>query len=584
MAQGFETFGLSPELLRAISDLGYTKPTEIQEKAIPLLLIQNQDFIGIAQTGTGKTAAFGLALLQKIDTKSKHIQGLILCPTRELCIQITEDLQSYAKYIAGMRILSIYGGTNIQTQIKQIKQGANIVVATPGRLLDHLQRKTIQIDQIHTLILDEADEMLNMGFKEDIDAILAQAPSTKRIWLFSATMPEEVHAIVKNYMHQPYEIKIAQKNETAPNITHRYYVCRPNDKYEVLKRLLDYYPDIYAIVFVRTKAETQEIAEKLIHEGYNADALHGDLSQSMRDKTMKRFREKHLQILVATDVAARGLDIDDITHVINYDLPDEIETYIHRAGRTARAGKSGYCLSIITPQQERKIQSIKNLIKKNIHKFPIPQPGEVVERRFIHFFNTLKNLPYDETLISDYLPRIMKSVADLSREELIKRFSYMEFLQVLKYYQHAKDLSLPENTFEDRSKHTRLFINLGEKDGFDTIALIKFIEKHTNVPKRSIKKVELLPAFSFFTLSENFADTVIQTLQGIVYKGRTIKVEYAHKNQKKQSFVPNDKNRQKKPNLKMKNVQSKSRGTENKAKVSIEDYSIDANNQWILDE
>ncbi|MCS7076175.1 MAG: DEAD/DEAH box helicase [Bacteroidia bacterium] len=537
MTQSFETLGLASELLQAIGDLGYIKPSEIQEKTIPFLLTQNRDFIGLAQTGTGKTAAFGLPLLQKIDTSLKHIQGLIVCPTRELCIQIMQDLQTYAKYLKGIHIVAVYGGANIQTQIKQVKQGANIVVATPGRLLDLIERKAISIDQIHTLVLDEADEMLNMGFKEDIDAILSQTNTNKKIWLFSATMPDEVRSITKNYMNQPYEVKISQKTETAPNITHRYYVCRATDKYAVLKRLLDYYPDIYAIVFVRTKVVAQEIAEKLIREGYNADALHGDLSQVMRDKTMNRFREKSLQILVATDVAARGLDIDNITHVINYDLPDEIETYIHRSGRTARAGKSGYCLSIITPPEERKIKSIKNLIKQNIHQFHIPQANEVIEQRFIHFFDTLKNLTYDESLISEYLPRIMKDVADLSREELIKRFSYLEFLQVLKYYQDAKDLSLHniEHPEYESNKNSRFFINLGEKDGFDTIGLIKFVEKYTGIPKRTIKKVELYPAFSFFTLSQSLADTVIQGLEGITYKGRNVKIEYSTPKKQKNS-------------------------------------------------
>ncbi len=532
MLQSFETLGLSPELLQAISDLGYTKPSEIQEKAIPFLLSQNKDFIGLAQTGTGKTAAFGLPLLQKINLSEKHIQGLIICPTRELCLQIVDDLQTYAKYLKGLRIVAVYGGANIQSQIKQLK-GAHIVVATPGRLLDHIERKTIHIDKVHTLILDEADEMLNMGFKDDIDAILSETNEEKNIWLFSATMPNEVRAISKNYMHEPYEVKIAKKTETAANITHRYYVCRPADKYETLKRLLDYYPDIYAIVFARTKVETQEIAEKLIRDGYNADALHGDLSQVMRDRTMNRFREKNLQILVATDVAARGLDIDDITHVINYDLPDEIEVYIHRSGRTARAGKSGFCLSILTPQQENKIQMIRRLIKQDIHKFPIPQPNEVVEQRFIHFFDSLKNLEYDESLISDYLPRIMKDVENLSREELIKRFSYLEFLQVLEYYKNAKDLSLADFTSQsDSGQNTRFFINMGEKDGFDTIGLIKFIEKNTGIPKRSIRKVELSGAFSFFTLPQTFAENIIKGFEEVTYKGREVKIEYA--NQRKQ--------------------------------------------------
>lgn len=527
MLQSFETLGLSQELLQAISDLGYTKPSEIQEKAIPFLVSQHRDFIGLAQTGTGKTAAFGLPLLQKINVEQKYIQGLIICPTRELCLQISNDLETYAKYLKGIRIVAVYGGANIQPQIKQVKQ-AHIVVATPGRLLDLINRKAVHIEKVHTLILDEADEMLNMGFKEDIDAILSQTNEHKNIWLFSATMPDEVNAIAKNYMQSPYEVKIAKKTETAPNITHRYYVCKASDKYETLKRLLDYYPDIYAIVFARTKVETQEIAEKLIRDGYNADALHGDLSQVMRDKTMNRFRERSLQILVATDVAARGLDIDDISHVINYDLPDEIEVYIHRSGRTARAGKSGFCLSIISPQQERKIQAIRKLINQNIHKFPIPQATEVVEQRFIHFFNTLKNLQYDESLISDYLPKIMKDVADLSREELIKRFSYMEFLQVLEYYKNAKDLTLSDSATSESKQNTRFFINMGEKDGLDTIGLIKFIEKNTGIPKRTIRKVELSAAFSFFTLPESFAETIIQGFEGVTYKGREVKIEYAN--------------------------------------------------------
>jgi len=606
MLQSFETLGLSPELLQAISDLGYTKPSEIQEKAIPFLLTERRDFIGLAQTGTGKTAAFGLPLLQKINLSEKHIQGLIICPTRELCLQIVDDLQTYAKYLKGLRIVAVYGGASIQPQIKQLK-GAHIVVATSGRLLDHIERKTIHIDQVQTLVLDEADEMLNMGFKDDIDAILSETNEEKSIWLFSATMPDEVRSISKNYMNQPYEVKIAKKTETAANITHRYYVCRLSDKYETLKRLLDYYPDIYAIVFARTKVETQDIAEKLIRDGYNADALHGDLSQVMRDKTMNRFREKNLQILVATDVAARGLDIDDITHVINYDLPDEIEVYIHRSGRTARAGKSGFCLSILTPQQENKIQMVRRLIKQDIHKFPIPQANEVVEQRFIHFFDTLKNLQYDESLISDYLPRIMKDVADLSREELIKRFSYLEFLQVLEYYKNAKDLTISNFTNTDNSTpNTRFFINMGEKDGFDTIGLIKFIEKNTGIPKRSIRKVELSGAFSFFTLPESLADNIIQGFEEVVYKGREVKIEYANQRkqksggsykenkQGKDNYNKSDKKSDKKYENKKtsekdkKQYSNKTNSTVKKESAFAEKkekkYKVKVSDEWVLDE
>lgn len=607
MLQSFETLGLSPELLQAISDLGYTKPSEIQEKAIPFLLSENKDFIGLAQTGTGKTAAFGLPLLQKINASVKHIQGLIICPTRELCLQIADDLETYAKYLKGIRIVAVYGGANIQPQIKQLK-GAHIVVATPGRLLDHIERKTIHIEHVHTLILDEADEMLNMGFKDDIDAILSQTNDSKNIWLFSATMPDEVRAIAKNYMHQPYEVKIAKKTETAANITHRYYVCRPSDKYETLKRLLDYYPDIYAIVFARTKAETQEIAEKLIRDGYNADSLHGDLSQVMRDKTMNRFREKSLQILVATDVAARGLDIDDISHVINYDLPDEIEVYIHRSGRTARAGKSGFCLSLATPQQENKIQMLRRLIKQDIHKFPIPQPNEVVEQRFIHFFDSLKNLQYDESLISDYLPRIMKDVEHLSREELIKRFSYLEFLQVLEYYKNAKDLSVSNFNHSEGASNARFFINMGEKDGFDTIGLIKFIEKNTGIPKRSIRKVELSAAFSFFTLPQTFADSIIQGFEDVTYKGREVKIEYANQRkqksgykenkQEKENYNKNDKKLDKKYDTnktatkekrKEKEKEQYSRSKTTKKETASADrkekkYKVKFSDEWVLDE
>jgi ATP-dependent RNA helicase DeaD len=602
MLQSFETLGLSPELLQAISDLGYTKPSEIQEKAIPFLLSESKDFVGLAQTGTGKTAAFGLPLLQKINLSEKHIQGLVICPTRELCLQIVDDLQTYAKYLKGLRIVAVYGGANIQPQIKQLK-GAHIVVATPGRLLDHIERKTIRIEQVHTLILDEADEMLNMGFKEDIDAILSETNEEKSIWLFSATMPDEVRSISKNYMHQPYEVKIAKKTETAANITHRYYTCRLSDKYETLKRLLDYYPDIYAIVFARTKVETQEIAEKLIRDGYNADALHGDLSQVMRDKTMNRFREKNLQILVATDVAARGLDIDDITHVINYDLPDEIEVYIHRSGRTARAGKSGFCLSILTPQQENKIQMVRRLIKQDIHKFPIPQANEVVEQRFIHFFDSLKNLEYDESLISDYLPRIMKDVENLSREELIKRFSYLEFLQVLEYYKNAKDLSLADFTSQsDSGQNTRFFINMGEKDGFDTIGLIKFIEKNTGIPKRSIRKVELSGAFSFFTLPQTLAENIIEGFEEVVYKGREVKIEYANQRKQKSGSYKENKGKdrynktEKQPDKKYSDKKSSGKekkqynnnNTAKKETVITEKkekkYKVKVSDEWVLDE
>lgn len=479
----FETLGLQEPILKGIQDLGFIAPTPIQEKAIPVLLGGDRDFVGLAQTGTGKTAAFGLPLLQQIDIKQRHPQGLILCPTRELCLQITNDLKNFSKHLGDVSIVAVYGGSSIVQQLRDLKRGVHIVVATPGRLLDIIERKAVNFANVRYVVLDEADEMLNMGFQEDINNILSNTPEEKTTWLFSATMPQEVRRIAQKYMSDPFELTVGNKNSGNANIEHEYYVVRPREKYAALKRIVDYNPEIFGIIFTRTKIESQEIAESLIRDGYNADALHGDLTQQQRDKVMKRFREKSLQVLVATDVAARGIDVDNVTHVINYELPDDVENYTHRSGRTARAGKSGISIAIITGRDTGKIRQIERVIGKKFTKVDVPDGFAVCEKQLFGLVHKVHNVVVNEEQIEPYLERIFEEFASMTKEEIIKRFASLEFNQFLEYYQDAPDLNVKEERRsaeggERRSsngKFTRLFINLGSVDDFTRGDMLRYL-------------------------------------------------------------------------------------------------------------
>ncbi|MBP7496594.1 MAG: DEAD/DEAH box helicase, partial [Bacteroidales bacterium] len=476
----FEKIGINNEVIKAITELGYVQLTPIQQQAIPMLLKGNRDFVGLAQTGTGKTAAFGIPLLHLIDFGIKTTQALIVAPTRELCMQIANDIESYAEYMQGVKLVAVYGGASIETQITKIKKGVQIVVATPGRLCDLLRRKKVNISSIRYVVLDEADEMLNMGFREDIDSILENTPADKITWLFAATMPDEVGIISKKYMRNPEEMTIGKKNTTAENIQHFYYVVNERDRYTALKRIVDANPDIFAIVFCRTKSETQEIAEKLIKDGYNADALHGDLSQAQRDKVMKHYRERALQLLVATDVAARGIDVNNVSHVINYQLPDETEIYTHRSGRTARAGKSGISISIINTKDVYRIRQIEKRLNLKFFYSRVPDGVEVCEQQLIALIKKIHQVKINQQGIAKFLPSVFEELKDLGKDEIITRFVSLEFNRFLEYYRNAGDLNIDfarkDHIQRNREAGTAsFFINLGEMDGFDKGSLAKYL-------------------------------------------------------------------------------------------------------------
>ncbi len=523
----FKNYPLSDWILNGINDMGFETPTPIQQKTIPLLTQNNTDIIALAQTGTGKTAAFGIPLLQKIDLKSKNTQALIIVPTRELCLQITNDIKNLSKYQRdSINIVAVYGGTSIENQIKQIKQGAQIIVATAGRLVDLIDRKAVQLSSIKILVLDEADEMLNMGFKDDIDYILQYASSNKQIWLFSATMPDDVANVIKHYMKNPTEIKIGSTNAAASNIQHVYYIINQSKhRYLALKRIIDYSPDIFGIIFCRTKIDTQKIADQLIKDKYNADALHGDLSQAQRDFVMKRFRNRQLQLLVATDVAARGIDVEDITHIINYDLPDDIEVYTHRSGRTARAGKHGTSIAIATPSETRKIKDIEKFAKVKFHRLLIPTSIQVCEKQLLHLVNTIKNTSINEEAIKGYLPLIFDNLKELSKEELIKKLVWEEFNRFYTYYQNAPDINNMRDI--DVSTHRqsyRLFINLGALDGFNWRSLKDYIAYETDISFNNIRNIDVKKSFSFFEIPTNELEKAM-SLNGKQFNNRIISVE-----------------------------------------------------------
>lgn len=447
----FEQLGLNEQLLNAIKDMGFETPSEVQEKAIPVLLAQDTDMVALAQTGTGKTAAFGFPLIQKIDISSRKTQGLILSPTRELCLQIANELKNYSKYTKGLNVVAIYGGASITEQAREVKRGAQIIVATPGRMQDMVNREMVDITNINYCILDEADEMLNMGFYEDITAILSHTPSEKNTWLFSATMPREVASIAKEFMRQPVEITVGSKNQGSDTVRHEYYLVNGRDRYEALKRLADANPDIFSVVFCRTKRDTQSVAEKLIEDGYNAAALHGDLSQNQRDLVMKAFRNRQIQMLVATDVAARGIDVDDVTHVINYQLPDEIETYTHRSGRTGRAGKSGISMVILPKSEVRKISTIEKIIKQKFEAKKLPSGIEICEIQLYHLASKIKNTEVNQE-IDSYLPAINDVLQGIDREELIKKMVSVEFSRFFNYYKNSRDLNASSTSSREGKK------------------------------------------------------------------------------------------------------------------------------------
>src|ERR1700744_4407536 len=534
----FIQLGIRHDIVNAISALGFENPTPIQEQSIPVLLTGSNDFVGLAQTGTGKTAAFGLPLLELLDFEENHPQALILCPTRELCLQITNDLKNYAKNMRNVNVVAVYGGASISDQLHQIRRGVQIVVATPGRMLDIINRKAINFSQVSYVVLDEADEMLNMGFQEDIDSILSTTPEEKKTWLFSATMPSEVRRIAKKYMTDPYELTMGTKNTGNANIEHEYYVVRARDKYAAFKRIVDFNPEIFGIVFCRTKIETQEIAEALIRDGYNADSLHGDLSQQQRDKVMKRYRERNLQLLIATDVAARGIDVNDVTHVINYSLPDEVENYTHRSGRTARAGKTGVSIAIINAKELGKIRQIERVIGKKFVKAEIPTGFDVCEKQLFSIVHKVHNVQVNEQQIEQYLPRILEEFKDMSKEEFIKRFASIEFNIFLNYYQNAPDLNAPVDEtrrFEkdDRSLHrnggkseyTRLFINLGSVDEFNRGDLRGYICNNAKISGRTVGKIDVKGVYSFFEVPHADVDKVINEFKSIEFKGRPVRIE-----------------------------------------------------------
>ena len=534
----FEELGLRREVLKSLTELGFEAPTPIQEQAIPYLLGEDCDFVGLAQTGTGKTAAFGLPLINNIDTAARLPQGVIICPTRELCLQITKDLNVFAKYLDG-NITAVYGGTDIRTQISNVKKGTSIVVATPGRLVDLINRKVVQLGQIKYVILDEADEMLNMGFKEDIDMILDQTPIDKNVWLFSATMPNEVARIARTYMTDPLEVSIGHKNQSNENIEHIYYTVKERDRYDAVKRLIDFNPTIYGLIFCRTKNETATVAMKLARDGYNAEPLHGDLTQAMRDRVMERFRSKELQILVATDVAARGLDINNITHVINYNLPDDIENYTHRSGRTARAGKTGQSLVLVNTREFVKIKAIERQMRMTFTQGQIPNPAEICEIQLKKLIDNTIATEVKEADIAPFMDQILDSFKDLTKEEVIKRFVSAEFNRFIEYYERAGDLNAsaskedrerPERKNDRQSRareegKTRFFVNLGRRDGLNPGAMVRIICDATGLNSKALGRIDIMTSFSFIEADDEHTQKILKLVDGTEFEGHKVSIE-----------------------------------------------------------
>lgn len=556
--------------MKAITELGFTNPTPIQEKAIPVLLSGTKDFIGLAQTGTGKTAAFGLPLLQLLDEQKKYPQALVVCPTRELCLQIVTEVERFKKNMKGMNVVAVYGGASIGMQIRDIKRGVQIVVATPGRLIDLIERKAINLGEIEYVVLDEADEMLNMGFQEDIEFILQNTPKKESTWLFSATMPPEIRKVSKRYMKEPVEVTVGQVNTANKNIDHQYFVVSSQHRYEALKRLIDFNPGIYGIIFTRTKVDAQQIAEKLTREGYDIDALHGDLTQSQRDTVMGQFRDKTLQLLIATDVAARGIDVKDITHVINYELPDDIEVYTHRSGRTGRAGKTGICMSIAHSREVFKIKQIERIVKAPFHKLEIPSGKDVCRKQFFSFMDKLISTDVSNDEYETYVPMLQEKFADMSKEDILKRVAAMEFDRFLKYYENAEDLNIRERSrsfdkfskeggrgdrgdrrrerivpehgggerkpyrdtqgrdFKGGGNYTKLFVNLGTKDGFYKASFLQFILDMSELRKEVLGKIDMRELNSWVEVESSAARQMMKAIDGKKFKGRSIRMNDAN--------------------------------------------------------
>ena len=525
----FSEIGLNSNILKAITDLGFENPTPIQEQAIPFVLFEETDLIALAQTGTGKTAAFGLPVIQKINKNKTQTQSIILCPTRELCLQITKDLESYSKYLKKLKITAVYGGANIQTQIRSLNSGSQIVVGTPGRVIDLIKRKKLKLIDVEFVVLDEADEMLNMGFKEDLDTILAETPEEKQTLLFSATMPKEVLKITKDYMFSPKRIEVASRNEGAKNVEHHYYMVNAKDRYKALRRLCDINPNIYGIVFCRTRRETKDVADKLMQDGYNADAIHGDLSQAQRDHVMNRFRKRNLQILVATDVAARGIDINELTHVINYNLPDDNEVYVHRSGRTGRAGNNGVSIIIAHSREKRKLQSIEKMIKKELTLKKVPGGQEICEVQLMSLIDKIVETDVSPH-IEQYLNVIEEKLSHLNKEELLKHFVSAEFNRFLSFYKNAQDLNI--NTTKDKSNvrraengFTRFFINLGKTHKLEPQNLIGLINEYTRNRNHIIGKIDIMKNFSFFEVEKSAEKEILEGFSDSQWNGYQLTVE-----------------------------------------------------------
>jgi len=548
----FNELGLSPNVLKGIDDLGFINPTPIQEQVIPIFLQKTNDIVGLAQTGTGKTAAFGLPIIENIDVRNNKVQALILAPTRELCIQITKDLQSFSKHIKGLEVVPVYGGASMDTQIRALKKGAQIIAATPGRMLDLITRNAADISNIQTVVLDEADEMLNMGFREELDGILEKTPKIKRTLLFSATMPKEVSRIAKDFMNTPIEITVGTQNAGAENVRHIYYQVHAKNRYLALKRIADINPDIYGLVFCRTRIETKDVADKLIKDGYNADALHGDLSQSQREHVMKRFRERTLQMLVATDVAARGIDVNDISHVINYNLPEENEVYTHRSGRTGRAGKSGISIAIVNYREVNKIPLIEKMIQKKFEKLPVPNGTEICKKQLFKLIDKMENVEVDEKQIDPFMDTVNKKLEWLTKEQIVKRFVALEFNRFLEYYKNAPDLNEKFEERKDRrdrndrdrkgndrgerserrrgrssGNFSRFFMNMGKKDGLDPRIIIGLINENTKDRDIAIGAIEIKDSFSFFEVAEDHSAKILKSFKTASFKGRSVNVEIA---------------------------------------------------------
>jgi ATP-dependent RNA helicase DeaD len=548
----FKELGLDANLVQATEALGFKTPTPIQEKAIPVLLQGTKDLVGLAQTGTGKTAAFGLPLLQLIHSEKKFPQALVVCPTRELCMQIVSEIELFKKFIPGMHVVAVYGGASIGAQIRDLKKGVQIVVATPGRLIDLIERKAINLEQIKYVVLDEADEMLNMGFQDDIEFILKNTPKREATWLFSATMPPEIRRVSKKYMKQPVEITVGVMNTALKNIDHQYYVASAQHRYETLKRLIDFNPGIYGLVFTRTKIDAQQVAEKLTREGYDIDALHGDLTQQQRDKVMGEFRNKTLQILIATDVAARGIDVQGITHVINYELPDDVEVYTHRSGRTGRAGKTGVCMSIVHSREISKLRQIERMVQVPFHKLEIPTGKDVCRKQFFHFIEKLLQTDISHGDYETYVPMLEEKFADISKEEVLKRVAATEFDRFLKYYENAEDLNVRERArdykipreiadrehrprrdtggreFKSNGNFTKLFVNLGTKDGFYKASFLQFILDLSDLKKDVLGRIDMKEMNSWIEIDTQSASQMIRSIDGKKYKGRRIRMNEAN--------------------------------------------------------